>query len=149
MDILYCQQLLAQVRSYEFVATSSKADGWQGTGRGTVRIEKNGPDTLLFYEEGFFETNQRRFRSSNVYRWQFKDSESLVSLEHLRFGAGNPVYLFDLEFVQANRWSSVCPHLCDKDEYHAQLVLEESGIRLEWTIAGVEESTRIAYSYRF
>lgn len=143
-----CKQRLSLIKNYKFFATSNKDDGLNGTGLGTVSIETDPiNNTLLFFEEGHFENARGRFKSHNIYKWTFKAFENCISLEHLRFGAENAVYLFDMVYDDHNLWSSKCPHLCDKDEYHAKMLLSDSFITLDWDIVNKVEHIHIKYQY--
>lgn len=143
-----CKQRLSLIKHYKFIAASNKDDGLNGSGHGTVSIETDPINNiLLFFEDGYFENTRGKFKSHNIYRWAFKAFENCISLEHLRFGAENAVYLFDLVYDDNNLWSSQCPHLCDKDEYHAKMQLSDKAITLEWDIINKEEHIHIKYQY--
>jgi Family of unknown function (DUF6314) len=150
MDAMECLWgSLAKVQSLRFVAKSSLPNGWNGTGGGSVVVEAESLEVLLFHETGSWQTAEGRslpFR--NVYRWS-RTTEHVVRLEHLRFGPGQPVYLFDLALVGEGPWASVHPHQCRDDCYSAQLWVEEQGIRLVWTIAGPSKQESIEYTYAF
>jgi len=147
MELIFCKTQLSLIRNYEFYATSNKNDGWKGIGQGTVRIEIDQLGNFIFFEDGFFENSRGKFTSHNIYRWSFKYLNNSISLEHLRFGVENPVFLFDMVCEQDSLWSSKCPHLCDRDEYHAKMLVENSCIKLEWDIINNKDYNRIEYKY--
>ena len=139
---------LAQVTTLQFIAVSNSDSGWNGSGAGEVRVEQPGEDMLIFHESGEWESAARkRFRFSNAYRW-IKTGPESVRLEHLRFGADQPVFLFELAPAAEGAWKSVSPHVCSEDCYSAELRLTDVGINLLWTIAGLEKQESIDYEYR-
>jgi hypothetical protein len=82
----------------------------------------------------------------NVYRWSLL-AAALVRLEHLRFGAEHPVWLFDLAPDGPALWLPAGPHLCGADCYRAELRPGDSGLSLTWTITGPRKLERIVYEY--
>ena len=143
------EQLLP-LRSLCFLSRSKKADGWNGIGTGEVVVEQPDARALTFTETGLWQPDTgREVPFTNVFRWTVLGSER-VRLEHLRFGPEKPVLLFELEPAQekeSESWVSTAPHLCQDDCYSAVLGFEESGVRLEWTVAGPRKSSRIVYVY--
>ena len=139
---------LQQVRRLRIVACSGGSTGWNGVGVGSVVIESPHAGVLIFAEAGSWRPaagGETRFR--NVFRWALVGT-GLVRLEHLRFGEGHPVYLFDLAPGEANTWYSVSPHLCKEDYYSAELRLQEWGLSIRWEIAGPRKQECIEYEYR-
>src|SRR5262245_32435189 len=87
---------LRRVRSLSFVARSDRPTGWNGSGSGAVAVASPAESVLTFSESGTWRSgNGRELAFRNVYRWS-QVGPALVRMEHLRFGAGHPVYLFDL-----------------------------------------------------
>jgi hypothetical protein len=108
---------LCRVRSLHFVARSAASTGWHGTGSGTVVVASPARSVLTFTESGSWQPAAGpRIRFSNVFRWSLV-GPAVVRLEHLRFGADHPVYLFDLAPRSGAEWASVNPHLCREDCY--------------------------------
>ena len=56
-----------------------------------------------------------------------------------------PVYLFDLAFVEAMRMQSIEPHVCDKDLYTAQLVIMDKHLNIDWSVIGPSKNDTIEY----
>lgn len=83
----------------------------------------------------------------NVFRWTAAPEGDRIRLEHLRFGAGSPVYLFDLVRVGGAVLEAAEPHACSEDRYAARLTLDEGAIRLNWTITGPKKDKDITYLY--
>jgi hypothetical protein len=138
---------LRRVRSLRFVARSGRPGGWNGVGVGEVVVEPAGGTALTFTEAGEWRPESGRpTRFRNVFRWS-QTGPAAVSLEHLRFGPGQPVYLFDLAPSAGGVWSSVSPHLCSEDCYAAELRPHEGGFFLRWSIAGPRKAETVEYSY--
>jgi hypothetical protein len=139
---------LRQVRALSFVAQSAAQTGWNGAGSGTVVVQAFGDQVLTFTEAGVWRPeggSDIRFR--NVFRWTL--AGSVVRLEHLRFGAENPVYLFDLEAAGEREWRSASPHLCRKDCYAAHLVVHDDHILVRWFVDGPRKQELIEYRYNW
>jgi hypothetical protein len=140
--------LLRRVQSLSFVARSGAGTGWDGTGVGTVQVGECGQDVLTFTEEGTWrpEAGGRQTTFHNVYRWTL--AGDLIRLEHLRFGADNPVYLFDLAQSGEREWRSMSPHLCRDDCYAAVLLAGDDGFTLRWSVRGPRKRETIEYHYQ-
>ena len=103
---------LSSIRELKFVASSSASTGWSGSGVGTVDISQPASDVLVCTESGTWTPtghDGKEIAWANVYRWSLQPPT--LRLEHLRFGADNPVYLFDLGIVSDARMESVDPHV--------------------------------------
>jgi hypothetical protein len=144
-------QRLSQVRRLFFHAESRSAEntGWNGVGEGSVVIQQPDDVTLLFQEQGSWKSvTGSRIRFSNVYRWTFDDAGQTICLEHLRFGADNPVYLFDLIAAGEGELCSSSPHVCREDYYTAWMRCDPDMIHLHWTVTGPHKDEEIAYTYQ-
>lgn len=71
-----------------------------------------------------------------------------MRLEHLRYGADNPVFLFDLAHHSGCEWREAAPHHCADDRYSAVLTLDDHRIILAWTINGPRKDESIEYVYQ-
>ena len=102
---------LRRVRFLRFVAQSNRATGWNGSGDGSVAVAAPTDTVLTFTEAGSWQpTGGRPLRFINVFRWSLIEP-TIIRLEHLRFGAEHPVYLFDLAPDEGGgKWISVRPH---------------------------------------
>jgi hypothetical protein len=143
-------QRLAAVRQLTFRAVSAAAitTGWKGAGEGSVAVVAVSETVLIFREQGRWQPAQGPtlpFR--NVYRWTLDAERACLGLEHLRFGEGQPVFLFDL-VAHGDMLVSASPHLCREDEYAAHLCLEPGQLRLDWRVTGPHKNERIQYCYR-
>ena len=100
---------LQRVRSVRFISRSD-TPGWDGTGVGSVAVESPSEEVLVYTESGTWQPAKgRETRFSNVFRWTLTGPES-IRLEHLRFGADRPVFLFDVAPGSSGEWASVRPH---------------------------------------
>ncbi len=123
--------------------------GWTGTGRGTVEVELVDAATILFHERGTWTPEGGRgTKFTNVFRWTVDPDGRFIRLEHLRFGAEQPVYLFDLVPASEQILVSSEPHVCREDLYAARLEYDAEIVHLTWTITGPKKDERIAYWYR-
>jgi hypothetical protein len=102
---------------------------------------------MTFHEQGLWrpEGGERDICFHNVYRWTAVGET--VRLEHLRFGADNPVVLFDLAPAGDREWRSVSPHLCGEDCYAAVLILRGDSLVVRWSIDGPQKQESIEYLY--
>ena len=101
---------LSVIRSLQFNASSASGTGWNGTGIGKVDVSEPASGVLVYNESGSWSLNSgKQLSFTNVYRWTRQPTT--LRLEHLRFGADNPVYLFDLGITDDSRMTSVDPHI--------------------------------------
>jgi Family of unknown function (DUF6314) len=141
--------LLRRVRDLQFRARTASPTGWNGNGTGSVAVTSPEIGVVIFHEAGTWRPNGRgELRFTNVYRWSLVGPQ-IVRLEHLRFGLGQPVHLFDVAPESELAWASVSPHHCRDDCYSARLEIQEWGISLRWDIAGPRKREDIEYSYRW
>lgn len=141
---------LATVKHITFHAKSkSKEDiGWNGTGNGDVQITRAGSTVIIYTEKGHWKGHvgsDTAFR--NVFRWTLDRHAGMISLEHLRHGEENPVFLFYLAPTSPTSLSSVDSHLCEGDTYFGQIYLDHHSLRLNWRIIGPKKNEEIDYYY--
>ncbi len=116
---------------------------------GTVAVGAPDANTLLFTEAGHWTLGDNaRIQFHNVYRWRLDDRAGLLHVEHLRFGADQPVYLLALSPVGETRMTSVAPHVCREDRYTAELLLSQGDLHLNWSIIGPHKHDEIDCVYR-
>lgn len=150
MDVLEAWERLRKMRELTFVARSHSAiaTGWNGVGKGTVLVDLLDPVTMVFHERGAWTPDGgQEINFRNVFRWTLDSEGRSIRLEHLRFGADNPVYLFDLVPVCAEALEATEPHVCREDLYAARMEYDQDVIRLSWTITGPRKNESIAYVY--
>ena len=106
------------------------------------------PHCLIFHEQGVWTSEEgKEFDFKNSYRWTWNLGKSLISLEHLRHGPENPVFLFDLTPVSETHFETVHPYLCKNDTYLAALILTSEAIEFKWRILGPNKNEEIHYLY--
>lgn len=148
------QQLWNRLQSVEELTFTAQSQakvhtGWNGTGNGQVEVESVGPKELLFHEQGTFTLpSGRTSKFRNTYRWTMADDVQTLRLEHLRFGAENPVFLFAMAPHADGSFHSIEPHLCSDDCYAAELGVDAQCVHLRWTVHGPTKAETIAYVYR-
>lgn len=148
--LLACWDKLAAVKKLSFKAKSQskEAQGWNGKGIGEVFIKKETNIQLLFSEKGSWRNvHGNEFAFSNIFRWSLDKTRGVISLEHLRRGIENPVFLFHLAPSSNKTLSSVDSHLCEGDTYFGQIQLDKHSIRLNWRVIGPKKNEEIDYYY--
>ena len=151
MDIKKVWNRLLPVQELIFEASSRATPntGWNGAGKGVVRVEKVDPGILVFQESGTWTPDEGRETTfTNIFRWTTDPDGHFIRLEHLRFGADHPVYLFDLVAVDECVLESSEPHVCREDLYTGRMEFAEQAIHLRWTIDGPKKAETITYIYK-
>lgn len=139
---------LAAITALRFVSKSANNTGWSGCGKGLVAVDLFNANTVIFTETGTWQADTgQQFDFNNVFRWSFDNSTDIIQLEHLRYGANNPVHLFDLTLINNFEWQSITPHLCCDDVYSAILSRVGNTIEMQWTIKGPKKNEYIHYWY--
>lgn len=142
-------QRLSRISALSFTTApgARSRTGWSGAGHADVVCEA-GEGCLRFFEHGLFTPagNARALTFRNIYRWQ--PGDNALSLSHERFGRDRPVWLFDLVAAGPDRLASAKPHVCGRDLYHGELLLNDSGFTLAWTISGPAKDEHLVYQYR-
>lgn len=132
--------------TFSIHSESEKPTGWEGTGEGTVRIEKIDERTLLMHEEGTRKTKGfPNIHFTNLSKWTLRDHS--IALEHLRFGANQPVFLVEFTLETPLKLVSKSPHVCGQDVYKATLVWKTPSLILHWSIQGPYKNEQIQYTY--
>lgn len=141
---------LKAVKQFTRLAHSRSRDesGWNGKGRGEVLVSKPAETILVFQERGSWQMKQGQDISfSNTFRWTLDRSAGMISLEHLRHGPDQPVFLFYLTPTSNNLLASVDSHLCEEDVYLATVPWDHHSIRLNWRIIGPKKNEEMEYCY--
>lgn len=141
---------LAEVRKLSFHAKSkSKGEhGWNGRGKGDVLVSREGDHILIFTEKGSWHDAQgEEISFSNTFRWTLDRFTGMISLEHLRHGLNNPVFLLHLAPTSKHSLSSVDSHLCAGDIYFGQIHFDSHTIRLNWRVIGPKKNEEMDYYY--
>lgn len=122
--------------------------GNKGHGTGVVTVEDQSSQ-LVFHEKGAWEGLQsQEFNFRNVFRWTKNRIDGMVTLEHLRFGVRNPVFLFHLVPAGPDYLESLHAHLCGQDTYFGQIVINPTALILTWRILGPKKNEEVTYTYR-
>ncbi|NGX61827.1 MAG: hypothetical protein K940chlam9_01316 [Chlamydiae bacterium] len=122
--------------------------GEQGEGAGEVSVEYDGKGAIVFRESGVWKgAGDREFRFSNLFRWTLSRIDSLLTLEHLRYGVHNPVFLFHLIPTEENLFASVHAHQCGEDTYLGHLAAKSKALELTWRILGPRKNDVVTYLY--
>ena len=138
---------LLDVRSLQFASLSQTDIGWEGVGTGKVEVSVPTADILIFKESGSWQqTGGRELRFSNVFRWT--KTEDRFRLEHLRFGAEKPVFLFEMSPDANEVWREIDPHPCSVNCYRTTLSLEPDKMLMSWAVNGPTRNELIHYIYR-
>lgn len=136
-------------RKVNRVAFQFKSRSSQGFGEGSIHVQDDDDRVLIFQEKGSWSSpDGRAFVFRNVFRWTLNRIDEMLTLEHLRFGLANPVFLFHLVPKGAAVLESLHAHLCGQDTYFGRLVLEKEAIRLTWRILGPKKNEEVQYIYR-
>jgi len=113
-------------------------------GKGSVKVHQE-LNKIIFEEKGIWTEDQLSYH--NKYRFSLNKSESLITLEHLRLGENNPVFLFHLAPTKQNILESINPHLCKNDTYFGWLEITELFLRLHIRTIGPNKNEKIEYAY--
>lgn len=137
---------LGNVAVVQFKAESFSGIGWDGAAIGVVKVSKPETNVIVFEESGQFrKPDGKELNFRNVFRWT--RIEENIRLEHLRFGADNPVFLFDLTCDENGVWREIIPHPCRDDCYAATLRIEDNTVLVRWTVRGQKRNEVIDYIY--
>ncbi|RYX84771.1 hypothetical protein EON83_09060 [bacterium] len=137
---------LLTVRTLNFESQSRTGSGWNGVGTGEVEVSDPQEGVLIWKESGRWRQNGgREIRFTNTFRWT--QCAEQITLEHLRFGEKQPVFLFQLAPLSPYEWRDVEPHLCRQDNYSASLFVEGERLMLSWTVFGPTKDESINYIY--
>ncbi|MBS0624250.1 MAG: winged helix-turn-helix transcriptional regulator [Verrucomicrobia bacterium] len=140
---------LARVQSLAFLAKSRHGDQQSiKEGQAHVKVSALSSDVLVFVEKGqWFQKDLAHTVFSNSFRWSLDLQSSLITLEHLRYGAQQPVFLFHLTVTQPHMLESVDAHLCAQDTYLGNIVWNQDQIDFHWRIIGPHKNDNLTYCY--
>lgn len=142
-------QVLSKMRHLSFSAKLRKGEERiVRLGKAAVEVLAPASSSLIFQEKGhWFLGNIPHTLFSNMFRWTLDLSSSLITLEHLRYGFSNPVFLFHLTSTQPGHLESVDAHLCGDDTYLGSVVWNREGIHFYWRIIGPHKNEELDYRY--
>lgn len=137
---------LREVSVVHFVSKSQSGIGWSGSGVGVVKVSEPTNESLIFEESGYWQQDSgQKLRFTNTFRWTLV--EERLRLEHLRFGANHPVFLFEMQSDADGVWREISPHPCRDDCYRATLKIESERIFVSWLVRGPKRNEVIDYIY--
>jgi hypothetical protein len=113
-------------------------------GKGNVIVEDR-EGSLIFQESGIWQQDQGRYQ--NRFRWTWNRPKGTLTLEHLRFGESNPVFLFDLFAIGGNTLKSLTPHLHGEDTYFGWMEYKGLFLHLHIRTLGPKKDEKIEYAY--
>lgn len=141
---------LINIRHLSFSAKTKSQEeiGWNGKGKGEVSVSEEKENILIFTEKGTWQAKDgKEMDFSNIFRWTLDTDAGIISLEHLRRGYQQPVFLFHLAPLGNHSLSSVDSHLCDGDVYFGQIFFDKNSFRLSWRVIGPKKNEEINYTY--
>ena len=141
---------LSSVKKLSFAAHSNSIENseWNRRGTGEVSVAKTSSNILLFNEKGLWKGKDSQDVSfTNIFRWTLDRISGVISLEHLRYGIENPVFLFHLAPSTMHSLSSIDSHLYDGDSYFGQAFFDRYNLKLNWRIIGPNKNEEIEYCY--
>lgn len=140
---------LSKTRQLSFSAKTRHGDEPSiRIGKAEVHVTMERPNVLVFHEKGFWVIDDfPDTRFSNVFRWTLDPHRILISLEHLRYGASRPVFLFHLAPTSPHRLESIDPHLCAEDTYMGNISWKQDRIDFHWRIIGPKKNDELIYRY--
>jgi uncharacterized protein DUF6314 len=147
IELIWCQ--LASITRVTLIAKSrSKCTmEWNRKGKGAVHIKQE-PNSLIFQESGTWHgEGERPHNYCSSFRWTLNRLDKLISLEHLRLGEHNPIFLFHLVPSEDNRLESLTPHLCGEDSYFGWLKYTPLFIQMNFKTIGPKKNEEIEYIY--
>jgi len=141
---------LKEVKQFtrESQSRTKEEKGWNGKGKGEVIVQSPTSSILIFHERGSWQVQHGKDISfSNTFRWTLDLNSGMISLEHLRLGADQPVFLFHLTPASSHLLISLDSHLCEEDVYLATVPWDKHTIRLNWRVIGPKKNEEMQYCY--
>lgn len=117
----------------------------QGKGEVTQECQEG---VILFHEKGVWRgRNHEEISFSNGFRFTIDRSHCLLSIEHIRRGVENPVFIFHLAPSGKQKLTSIDSHFCTPDAYFGQMSYDENTLKLSWRVIGPRKNEEIDYYY--
>ena len=123
---------------------------WNGRAKATIDVQS--VDTcsgkiIHLFEKGQFcsDCSDSSFPFSNTFKLVCQSDT--IAFYHERFGAQNPVWLFDLVAISHNTLINKAVHQCVQDQYTVLITLNEKDIEMQWNIIGPRKNEKINYHY--
>ncbi|MCC5832788.1 MAG: winged helix-turn-helix transcriptional regulator [Chlamydiales bacterium] len=142
------EEIWRKLRATSHVTFRFRSRRSKGEGTGSVTAVYEGGNACVFHEKGVWRGLEgQEFTFRNVFRWTLNRIEGMFTLEHLRFGEKNPVFLFHLAPVNEQRLESLHAHLCGEDTYFGQLAFQPPNLELTWRVLGPKKNDEVRYTY--
>ena len=139
---------LKTVKEFTRLVQSRQENGWNGKGRGEVLVVQPVENVLVFHEKGSWQAQQgQMINFSNTFRWTLDRDAGMISLEHLRHGPDQPVFLFYLVLARNHLLKPLNSHLCGEDVYLATVPWDRQSIRLKWRVIGPKKNEEMECCY--
>jgi len=141
---------LTEVTRLSVVAKSRELEEEQRKeGKAVVEVFSPTATTILFEEKGIWSIEPLADTEfTNRFRWTLDRESSLITLEHLRYGASHPVFLFHLTPTKPGVIESVDAHLCGEDTYLGHILWDPKSVVFNWRIIGPKKNTHLVYLYK-
>lgn len=148
-ELLAFWERLGSIRRLSLSAKSKIKEGRSmKTGKAEVDVSTPVPSIVIFQEKGFWLLDDLPDTSfNNIFRWTLDLKDSLISLEHLRYGQNHPVFLFHLAPTHPGMLESVDSHLCGEDTYLGNIIWNLNQIQFHWRIIGPRKNDELIYLY--
>ncbi|MES2200453.1 MAG: DUF6314 family protein [Chlamydiota bacterium] len=148
-DLLAFWELLRTIKQLSFsVTTKQGEEQYTKVGKAEVVISSPSPSILIYSEKGYwFREEMPESTFNNSFRWTLDLKNSLISLEHLRYGPLHPVFLFQMTFKKPSVLEAIDSHLCASDVYLGYILRSKTGFDFYWRIIGPAKNDRLTYRY--
>lgn len=134
-----------RLKSVRMLLIHAKLPTSSRRGKGDVKVVEESGTSLCFYETGSWEEENMQF--SNTLRWTLDVASGTIALEHLRLGAGKPVFLVHLKPKREGLLESIDSHLCGPHTYFGKVQITPHFLNLRWKIVGAVRNDRIECFY--
>jgi len=112
-----------------------------------LNVIRQDNNSIITEELGKWVNNYgQRVVSKNIFKWSALN-DSILKLEHLRFGEEKPLFLVNFYNEKNYLWKSLEPHICGQDIYNAELDIFPTNIKLEWKINTPKHTYTIVSKY--
>ncbi len=140
---------LSKVRSLKieaFFYENEKEE--QKKGQAHVEVICQGRHKLVFHEKGQWLLPQfSELIFKNAFKWTFNPLAQLISIEHLRYGEDQPVFLFDLTSDKSGHLESINTFSQLNELHFASIHWTKKQIHFQWRIIGNKKNDLLHYYY--
>ena len=112
-----------------------------------LKVTRPDDSSIITEELGDWINNEgQKVVSKNIYKWSVQNN-SILKLEHLRFGEKKPIFLVNFYNEKNYLWKSLKPHICEQDIYNAEIDISPTNIKLIWNINTPKHTYTIVSKY--